>query len=136
MPGRHVNPVVTDMREMHTGRLTGAYAQRTMAGMDLLRDDPDLPTLIGRFRVERDWDQERFAQALGINQATVSKWERRISEPSRANRAALAELMGLTVAEIGAVVARTSITPVPTRAALARENERLRRLLAELEHGP
>jgi transcriptional regulator with XRE-family HTH domain len=43
-------------------------------------------------RAQRRWTQARLAEALGVSASTISKWERGVTQPDPAQRAALARL--------------------------------------------
>lgn len=95
----------------------------------LLDGKPDLPTFVVRLMEAKNWDQTELAEALDVNQGTVSKWVRAESEPRRVNRPRLAEVAGIDIDELGAVIARTEFVTRRTRSQLERENAELRREL-------
>lgn len=43
-------------------------------------------------RKKNDWTQGDLARELGVNQATVSRWEKKLSEPVGLSRKALMKL--------------------------------------------
>lgn len=57
-------------------------------------------------REELNMTQEELAERLDISRQAVSKWESGISEPTGKNRAALAEILGLSDADIKAKTER------------------------------
>ena len=55
---------------------------------------------IRQLRQERGWTQQALAWRLGVNEGTLSLWERGIHLPQQANRLALADLFGVSVEAI------------------------------------
>ena len=56
------------------------------------------PAQIKRFRLSRRQSQPAFAASVGVYWLTVSKWERRIQEPSLEHKKALDDLEIVTKA--------------------------------------
>lgn len=77
-----------------------------MAG-DILDGEPDFPTLIERARSINNWNQTEAGEHLEVTQGTISRWERGSSMPPRSQYGKIAEVLGISRADVGTAVART-----------------------------
>lgn len=96
--------------------------------------DADLPRLLAWTMEHNGWDQIRLAEVIGVDQGTVSKWVSARSAPTRRpddNWLRIADAAGITVAEVGSVIGRTTFIKRPTYSQLEKENAELRQRLAE-----
>ncbi|EFL15289.1 helix-turn-helix transcriptional regulator [Streptomyces sp. C] len=61
-------------------------------------------------RKARGYSQESFAVAVGVDRTTVGRWERGETEPQPPLRPRLAELLGLDLAGLGALLSPQAVT--------------------------
>ena len=67
-------------------------------------DVKEVGNKIATIRKEKGWTQKEIAERLHISTAAVSKWERGLNYPDLSLMEPLAELLGITVAELLGVV--------------------------------
>lgn len=69
-------------------------------------------------RGQRHQSQAGAAAAVGVSQATLSRWENGEAEPNSEYRAAYAKALGITVEELGRIIygGTSPSQPAPQRA--------------------
>jgi len=75
---------------------------------------PEWAQLIGRFRRAQGLKQAAFASVLGVDQATVSRWESGRSVPEFAMQRKLRDLLWKFPANDALLKHRTMVSPIPT----------------------
>ena len=83
-------------------------------------DNTKLGSLIRALRREAGLKQRELAEALGVTDKAVSKWERDLSFPDAASLPKLAETLGVTVDELmlgGPATPGAAPAPAPSEAA-------------------